>query len=90
MIWVRDLPRILLVGQLKEIFGSEEMEVKGKKLSEVLKFLSIKVTDLLDLDGKPSGKYLFLINGVDSLVYGDDPEVGDEDNIAIVPISHGG
>ncbi|MGC8909977.1 MAG: MoaD/ThiS family protein [Fervidicoccaceae archaeon] len=84
------LSKIILVGHLKEVFGGEVLEAEGRRLSEVLKFLSSKANDLLDLDGKPSGKYVFLINGVDSLVYGEDPEVSEEDNITIVPISHGG
>jgi molybdopterin converting factor small subunit len=84
------LPKIYFVGHLKEVFGSDFIEVKAEKLSEALKDLSFKVTDFLDLDGKPSGKYIFLINGADSSLYGDDPYINEGDVVTIVPISHGG
>jgi len=84
------LPKVIFVGQLKEIFGGESLEVSGRSLSEVLNLLSSRASDLLDLDRKPSGKYVFLINGVDSLIYGDDAPLKENDVVTIVPISHGG
>ncbi|MEM0021587.1 MAG: MoaD/ThiS family protein [Fervidicoccaceae archaeon] len=84
------MTKIVLVGQLKEILGKEFLELNGNRLSEILRKLSPAVQDVLDIDGKPSGKYIFLLNGVDSFVYGDDPEIKEEDTITIIPISHGG
>jgi molybdopterin converting factor small subunit len=84
------LVEITLIANLIEKVGSEKINVKAEKLSEALKFLIPKLPDILDLEGKPSGNYIFLLNGADYRVFGDDPVVKDSDKVTIIPVSHGG
>ncbi len=81
---------IQFVANLKEAVGKEKVVIKAKKLSEALKQLSSEIPDVLDPEGKPSGNYIFLADGIDIRLYGDDPELKDDMKITIIPISHGG
>lgn len=71
------------IGQAKHI-------AQPAPLSKILREFIAKVPDLLDLEGKPSTSYIFLINGVDSRVFGEDPELKDGDKVVVIPVSHGG
>ncbi|HWQ17709.1 MAG TPA: MoaD/ThiS family protein [Sulfolobales archaeon] len=93
---MRDL-RIRLLGSLKIYSGKEELVLKidGKvKLRDLLASLvrlEPSLSRAVEIDGKIKPGYLVFINDADYMVYqGLDTEVGDEDTITLMPISHGG
>jgi molybdopterin converting factor small subunit len=82
--------KVKLIGTLKEIFGEEEIVLQATRFSELLRMLSKNIPDVMDSRGRPSGSYLFLLNDSDIRVYEGDPELGEEDEVVIIPVSHGG
>jgi molybdopterin converting factor small subunit len=82
--------RIKLIGTLKEVMGKEEVVLHVNRFSDLLREFSKKIPDVMDSRGKPSGSYLFLLNNSDIRLYEDDPELEEEDEVIIIPVSHGG
>ena len=82
--------KVRLMATLKERFGKETIVLEAQTLLDVLRKLAETAPDLLDPVGRPSPLYLYLINGADSRILGDNPQLGEEDEIAIIPINHGG
>ncbi len=82
--------KVRLVSTLKEKFGKEEIEVNAEDLRSLIKFLSNKVPDIADFEGRPSGLYLLLINDVDARVYGENPKITEDSIVTVIPVNHGG
>ena len=83
--------KVLLHGTLKTIAGKKELIIKTKRLSNLLKQLKTLIPDLLNHREKISATYLFLLNGKDIRLYEDEDIVLNEnDEIEIIPVSHGG
>uniref|UniRef100_A0A7J3ZIF9 MoaD/ThiS family protein n=1 Tax=Fervidicoccus fontis TaxID=683846 RepID=A0A7J3ZIF9_9CREN len=82
--------KVRLLATLKERVGKEIVEVEAQTLQELARKLSHHIPDIIDPDGRPSGLYLFLINGADYRVRGENPELSSEDEVIIIPVSHGG
>lgn len=82
--------RVKLLATLGEKYGDEEVEVRASSLSELISSLSKRIPEIAEAGGKPSPLYLYLINGVDARVLGDNPVLRDEDEVSIIPINHGG
>ncbi|MEM4475356.1 MAG: MoaD/ThiS family protein [Fervidicoccaceae archaeon] len=84
------MARVRLLGSLRERLGSAIFEVEARRLSEVLRALRGAVPDLASSEGRPSGLYVILIDGVDYRVYGEDPELKPDSEVTLIPVSHGG
>lgn len=82
--------KVKLLASLKERAGKEIIEVEARTLQELARKLSHYIPDIIDPDGRPSGLYLFLINGADYRVRGENPTLTDADEVTIIPVSHGG
>lgn len=84
------MPKVKYVASLRTRLGVEEEEIEAKSIREAFKALSSKIPDLLDFDGKPTGLYVVLVNGVDYRLLGEDYSLSGRDNITVIPVIHGG
>ncbi|HDJ66901.1 MAG TPA: hypothetical protein ENF33_04250 [Nitrososphaeria archaeon] len=93
---MEDFIRMKLIGLLREVIGSESLEIRVEGelgLLQVLNMLPERLKrEVLRGDKEPSPKILILVNGVEVTSFGDLERVrvraGDE--IVLIPIIHGG
>ena len=93
------MPRIVLIGSLRNTFGSDSLTVEGigseitfpefvrRVLEEDRRFEAV-----FNTDGTPRPGYLVLIDGVDVRVFEDLSKaiVKPDSTITIIPVVHGG
>ncbi len=89
--------RVKLTGVLRGRLGKDEISVEASesvKLKEFLKELRTKIPDLreaVEEDGSLTTSYIVFLNDVDyRLLGGLDYVLKDNDEIFLVPVSHGG
>ncbi len=84
------LIRVRLLGHLKTLFNSEEIEMKETRIS--VKDILRRLEKLGPQGGGLSpGSLLVAVNGVEaSTLGGTDVLVGDGDIVTIIPVVHGG
>ncbi len=82
--------RVKLTATLKERVGVETLEIEATDLKELAKKLAEKIPDLIDFSGNPSPLYLFLVDGVDARVLGENPSLVNGNTVTIIPVNHGG
>jgi molybdopterin converting factor small subunit len=89
--------RVKLAGVLKGRLGRDEISIEVSepvKLKEFLKELRVKIPDLreaVEEDGSLTTSYIAFLNDVDyRLLGGLDYVLEDNDEIFLVPVSHGG
>jgi len=82
--------KVRLMATLKERVGKEEISIDANTLNELAKKLAIIIPDVVDSNGNPSPLYLYVINGTDSRVLGENPTLEKESEVAIIPVNHGG
>lgn len=88
--------QVRLIGLLRELIGSDSLEVRVEgelELLQVLNMLPEKLKkEILREFREPSPKILILVNGVEVTSFGDLEKirVGAGDRIVLIPIIHGG
>lgn len=85
-----EMVKVKLTATLKERLGAEMLEIDAPNLKELAKRLSEKIPDVIDFSGNPSPLYLFLIDGVDARVLGENPSLDSSNTVIIIPVNHGG
>lgn len=84
------MPVVRYLATLKGRLGVEEERIEARVLKDLLKGVSSRVPDLLDFDGRPSGLYVILVNGMDYRLLGEEYKLEDDDEVTIIPVIHGG
>lgn len=82
--------RVKLTATLKERVGAETLDIDATDLKGLAKKLAEKIPDLIDFSGNPSPLYLFLVDGVDARVLGENPSLDNGNTVTIIPVNHGG